>query len=79
MGRETGRERRKEGRKIERGFRRAISKNSTSSFPKTTLYQVGAAAWSLAVVATLLGLSHPAVDKVREMESQSERGESRPE
>jgi hypothetical protein len=26
--------------------------------------QVGATAWSLAVVATLLGLSHPAVDKV---------------
>ena len=39
-------------------------------------HQVGAAAWSLAVVATLLGLSHPAVDKVRE-KRERERGRER--
>ena len=58
-----------------------LGKNSLPLLKKqkrTTTTQVGAAAWSLAVVATLLGLSHPAVDKVREKrESERERGLSR--
>lgn len=74
---ESEKKRRKER---ERGFSmtNSLTHFSTSSknrkINSRPLHQVGSAAWSLAVAATLLGLSHPAVDKVLR---KRERGEER--
>ena len=66
MGREREREREREGREREGrgGIFDGRSQPLSKKKKKHRHHQVGASAWSLAVVATLLGLSHPAVDKV---------------